>query len=179
MPDIDILRKKWTEATAALAYGEQRVFADVLKLVADDVKKNLIWGSDYADGGTTACLVNAAGSMLSKGDGAGVPMQQFRNVVALYDQINREFRARDINLDHHVSPLAAEILLQWFAPLKEAPSEVLARESHFKGDEHYVEPTDEVMLNDLLNMLSTEREAPKDVVTPFDTGSEMYDLEDF
>lgn len=165
--DLETLHTQWKAATANLNYGEQRVFKDVLTLVSEEKKTNLVWGADYGDGGQGACLVNAAGSMLSKGDGSGVPMQQFGEVVALYDKLNREYRTRDINTDHHVSPLAADILLQHFAPLKEAPMEAIARESHFKHGDKYVEPTDEAMLNDLMNMLS-EPEAPVDIVTPFD-----------
>jgi hypothetical protein len=171
--DLDTLHVQWTEATARLNYGEQRVFKDVLALVAEEKKTNLVWGSDYGDSGQSACLVNAAGSMLSKGDGSGVPMQQFGEVVGLYDKLNREYLTRDINTSQHVSPLAAEILLHHFAPLKEAPMETIAKESHFAADQDYVEPTDEEMLGDLLRLLS-EDDLPvgNEVQTPFDTHSD-------
>jgi hypothetical protein len=163
--DLESLHTQWTNATANLAPGEQRVFKDVLTLVAEEKKSNLIWGSDYF-GGQNACLVNAAGSMLSKGDGQGVPMAQFGDVVALYDKLNRAYKDKDINKDNHVSPLAAEILLHHFAPLKEMPMETIAKESHFKGTDKYVEPTDEEMLHNLTIMLSDPNPAP--VETPFD-----------
>ena len=170
--DLDTLHLQWTEATAKLAYGEQRVFKDVLTLVSEEKKTNLVWGSDYW-GSSGACLVNAAGSMLSKGDGSGVPMQQFGEVVALYDQLNREYLNRGINSTQHVSPLAADVMLQYFAPLKEAPAETLARETHFADDQNYVEPTDEAMLSDLLKLLS-DNDLPvgEEVQTPFDTHNE-------
>lgn len=164
--DLESLHVQWTQATAGLNPGEQRVFKDVLTLVSEEKKNNLVWGSDYGNSGKSACLVNAAGSMLSKGDGQGVPMQQFGAVVALYDQINRAYLSHDINKDHHVSPLAAEILLHHFAPLKPMPMETIAKESHFKGDDTYVEPTDEAMLNDLMSMLSEDN--PPVETTPFD-----------
>lgn len=163
--DLDTLHAQWATATSKLSYGEQRVFKDVLALVANEKKANLVWGSDYADEGKSACLVNAAGSMLSKGDGTGVPMHQFGEVVGLYDRINLHFKSIDINTDHHVSPLAADILLQWFAPEKDAPIETIAKEIHFHEDLNYVEPTDEEMLEALTTMLS---EDPAKTPTPFD-----------
>jgi hypothetical protein len=157
--DLDELRLKWNVATANLKYGEQRVFIDVLTLVAEDKKHDLVWGKDYGDGG--ACLVNAAGNLLTTGGGHGIPMANFGAVVGLYDTINRIFYGRDINTDNHVSPLAAEILLQWFAPLKPTPLETevndaMANEAFAEGLS-YTEPTDEDMTRALMEMLS---EAP-------------------
>jgi hypothetical protein len=169
MTDLDDLHQQWNVATANLPYGVQRVFVDVFSLVKEEKKKDLVWGQDYGDSG--ACLVNAAGNMLTVGGGVGIPMANFGEVVALFDSINHEFRSRSINSDYHVSPLAAEILLQWFAPLKDAPVETTVNEATsaeaFASHEPYVEATDEEIGRALLEMFTTP--APTvDVETPFD-----------
>lgn len=169
MQDLDELRDKWAEATADLPYGVQRVFHDVLTLVKEEKKKDLIYGADYYNNG--ACLVNAAANMLVVGGGYGIPMEAFGRVVSLYDQINREFRSRDINTDQHVSPLAAEILLAWYAPLKDAPAPVETPDTSntvFAEGMPYVEPTDEEMAQALSDMFSEP--APQETInlTPFD-----------
>lgn len=171
--DLESLHVKWAHATANLNPGEQRVFRDVLTLVAEEKKSNLVWGADYSDGGKGACLVYQTTAMLSsatdqKEGTSGFPMAQFGEVVTLYDRLNRLYLEKDINTNQYVSPLAAEILLHHFAPLKPMPIETIAKESHFKGDDKYVEPTDEEMLNAVLNMLSDPDVAPVDVITPFD-----------
>ena len=179
---MDKLRKEWETATSKLQYGVQRVFRDVLSLVADEKKTNLVWGADYMDQG--ACLVNAAGNMLTTGGGNGVPSANFGEVVGLYDKINRKFKDEGINTtDNYVSPLAAEILLQWFAPQKPTPLEDAVNEAtaneYFAEGLTYVEPTDEEMTRALLEMLS---EPPAAVESPFHmeedpTYSELADRE--
>jgi hypothetical protein len=169
--NMDKLRQDWNQATANLQYGVQRVFVDVLTLVQEEKKKDLVWGQDYGDGG--ACLVNAAGNMLTTGGGQGIPMANFGEVVSLFDRINREFRSKDINTDYHVSPLAAEILLQWFAPLKEEPVSTTVNEATsneaFASHEPYVEATDEEIGRALMEMFTTD--APVEMETPFDNAS--------
>jgi hypothetical protein len=173
MSDFDSLRSQWCDATANLAYGVQRVFVDVLTLVAEEKKKDLVWGMDYGDG---VCLVNAAGNMLTTGGGQGIPMANFGEVVSLYDRINREFKNKDINTNQHVSPLAAEILLQWFAPLKDEPvattvDEATSNEAFAEGVP-FIEPSDEDMARALMDMLSSP--APVDpIATPFDEADQL------
>lgn len=165
MADLDVLRQNWYKATDDLPWGVQRVFADVLTLAADEKTPSpLVFGADYADGG--ACLVNQAAQFLKAIDGeggTGKPMDSFGRVVSLFDDINREFLTRGINTERKVSPLAADILLQWFSPLKETPLEAEVNDA-IKAETPYVEPTDEEMKEALLDMLtSTPMEE-----TPFD-----------
>lgn len=158
MTDLDTLKNKWTIATADLPYGVQRVFHDVFTLVAEGKKTNLVYGSDYS-GDTGVCLVNAAGHMLTTGGGHGIPSATFGTIVGLFDNINRVLQAKGVNKDNYVSPFAAEIFLEWFAPLKEAPiatqvDEATANESF--ATDVYVEPTDEEMARSLMDMMSAD-----------------------
>jgi hypothetical protein len=114
------LRTQWEQATGELPYGVQRVFRDVLNLVAEGKKKDLVYGTDYTDKG--ACLVNASANMLTTGGGHGIPVRHFNEVVRLFDQINGMLEEKDVNTEpNKVSPLAAEILVMWFAPLRDVP----------------------------------------------------------
>lgn len=166
----DELREKWEVATGNLPYGVQRVFKDVLDLVAEGKKKDLVYGSDYTSKG--ACLVNASANMLTTGGGHGVPSASFGEVVSLFDQINHMLYQKDVNTEANlVSPLAAEILVMWFAPLKDSP---IAFES--PTDENviplpYMEPTDAEMEEAFLTLLQS-----RPVETPFD---ELVPLHDF
>jgi hypothetical protein len=151
--------RQWTEATAALDWGVQRVFHDTFKLVADG-KTHLVWGADYRDG--KPCLVNAVATMLSSTSGkggTGLPSAHFGQVVSLFDAINRDLQRQGVNDDSgYVSPFAAEILLQHFAPLKPVPEgENLTQAVNEAGanaelaEGIYVEPSDEDFARDLLN----------------------------
>lgn len=158
MTNLPHLLEQWTQATANLKSGTQNAFHDVLVL-AEQGKINLVWGADYRDGG--ACLVNQAGAMLTTGGGRGVPITNFRDVVALFDQINRVLMDKGVNVDGTVSPLAADILLKHYALLKEievsteeAVKEAMANEAF--AEAIYVEPTDEEIAAQLKAMFETE-----------------------
>lgn len=164
MYDPDKFRSMWSEATGNLPYGVQRVFHDVLDLVQEGKKKDLVYGADYTSDG--ACLVNASANMLVVGGGNGIPMANFSDVVSLFDQINGYFRTIDVNeQDGIVSPLAAEILLKWYADLKEVPDVV----ENFKTEDDnivpmpYIERTDEEMEEAFMTLLNNRPQA-----TPFD-----------
>lgn len=140
----------WKDATANLPWGVQRAFHDVLTLAAEG-KTTLVYNADYADKG--ACLVNQAGNMLVTGGGYGIPMQHFGPVVSLFDQINRQMANH--NTPEHpngiVSPFAAEVLLHYFAPLKDVPEHKNTNE-HLVDNVIYAEPTDEQFAADLKAM---------------------------
>jgi hypothetical protein len=162
--DSDVLREKWQNATAELPYGVQRAFKDVLELVAEEKKKDLVYGADYTDKG--ACLVNSAANMLVVGGGHGIPMAQFSDVVSLFDTINQMFYTQGVNSNYHmVSPLAAEILCMWYAPLKDVPPVV----ENWEAEEGnviplpYIEATDEEMEQAFMTLLNN-----RPVKTPFD-----------
>lgn len=154
------LYEKWTNATANLKPGVQHAFHDVLSLAKDE-KVTLVWGADYTgDGG--ACLVNQAGAMLTTGGGHSIPSRFFGEVVGLFDKINRELMEKSVNTDHHVSPLAAEVLLHHFAPLKEMViTEVIEEEGPF------VEPTDEEIAGAWIQSLMSD--APEEFNAPANT----------
>lgn len=158
--DFDTLKEQWQIATAALPWGVQRVFRDVFTLAANQKTPTpLVWGRDYGDGG--ACLVNQGAQFLSLIDGEGghgKPSAAFGEVVSLFDRINRAFLEEDVNIDKTVSPLAADIFLQWFAPLKpqpveEATNEALAPEAFANGI--IPERSDEDMARALLEFLTS------------------------
>lgn len=148
MTDLDTLLTNWNTATANLSWGVQRVFRNVFELAAAG-KTHLVFGRDYSDG--SPCLVNSVGTMLTVGGGNGVPMAHFPDIVSLFDSINRELQKRDVNEDGNlVSPLAADVFLHHFAPLKDEP---LNRGGHSKvTHDAYVEMTDEQIAKDLVEM---------------------------
>lgn len=154
--------KAWTEATAALPWGVQRVFHDTFTLVKDE-KVHLVHGSDYRDG--KPCLVNAVGQMTVAGGGHGIPSMSYSTIVVLFDKINREFDRQGVNAgDGYVSPLAAEILLHHFAPLKDKPVEADVDEAGATAEFEqgvYVEPKDEDFARDLMNAMQAP--APEDI----------------
>ena len=131
MTDFDELKEQWQIATAKLPWGVQRVFRDVFALAAEQKTPTpLVWGRDYGDGG--ACLVNQGAQFLSliAGEGGyGKPSQAFGEVVGLFDKINAEFLKADVNVNQTVSPLAADIFLNWFAPLRDRPVDHAVTES--------------------------------------------------
>lgn len=109
----------WTEATANLSWGAQNVIHTALELAKDGQVK-IVYGADYYDG--SACLVNTVGQMLEVGGGSGIPMHHFGAMVGEFDRLNAEFARQGVNSDWRtMSPLAAEILLQHFGPLKDQP----------------------------------------------------------
>lgn len=170
MYDPDELRSQWGKATHDLPYGVQRVFKDVLDLVQEGKKQDLVYGADYSNSG--ACLVNASANMLVAGGGHGIPMAAFGDVVSLFDRINKYLEIQGVNNEPGlVSPLAAEILLNWYAPLKEVPEVV----ENFKteGDNliplPYIEATDEEMEQAFMTLLENRPiETPFDELVPVD-----------
>lgn len=119
---FDSLLGQWNTATANLAWGVQRAFRSVFEAVRDD-GTSLMYGADYSGG--FPCLINTVGVMLTTGGGHGVPSAHFGEVVSLFDRINRELEFRGVNIDpNKVSPIAAEIFLTHFAPLKPEPEPV-------------------------------------------------------
>lgn len=170
MYDPDELRSAWGKATHELPYGVQRAFKDVLDLVQEGKKKDLIYGADYTANG--ACLVNASANMLVVGGGHGIPMAAFSDVVSLFDRINKYLEEQGVNNEpSHVSPLAAEILLSWYGPLKDVPDVV----ENFKTEDDniiplpYIEATDEEMEQAFMSLLENRPvETPFDEIVPID-----------
>lgn len=162
--DADELRTKWQTATGNLPYGVQRVFKDVLDLVAEGKKSDLVYGADYTSQG--ACLVNASANMLVAGGGHGIPIANFEDVVTLFDQINAYFLNVGVNESPNlVSPLGGEILAMWYAPLKDMPDVVENFETEAGNviPMPYIEPTDAEMEEAFMTMLQA-----RPVATPFD-----------
>lgn len=159
MQDMTSLRNKWNQATSELPWGVQRVLYDTLNLVAEG-KVTLVHGTDYSNG--SPCLINAVGQMLTSGGGRGIPTQYFGNLVSLFDRINREFMSvPGHNTDSKVSPAVAEVLVHWFAPLKDEPipgTEDEAAAMEVFASQSYIEPSDADMMSDWL--LAVSQEAP-------------------
>lgn len=123
------IREQWERVTAELPWGVQQVLHDTLELVSED-KIKLVYGADYS--GNHACLINSVAQMLSvnKGEGGyGIPMQYFAPLVGTFDQINRQLKRDGVNTDQYVSPMAADVLLRYFAPLREKPIEAEVNEA--------------------------------------------------
>lgn len=159
--------KDWTDATAELPWGVQKVMHDTLTLVSES-KVTLAYGADYSKG--SPCLVNAVAQMTQAGGGNGTPMAYFASLVGQFDRINQWLYKEGVNEEPNiVSPLAAEILLRHFAPLKEQPLEKAVDEAiepaAFETGT-YREPTDEELTRDWLNCLNVE--APACEVNPVD-----------
>lgn len=157
--DISNLLRKWTDATSKLEWGQQRMFTDALTLVAEG-KSHLVYGADYRDG--YPCLVNAVAAMSTTSGGQGIPSQYFGEVVSLFDQINRHFETvsgyNDASV-RQVSPYTADILLHYFAPLKDKPieaavNEAVQNEAFANGS--YREPKDNDLMRDWLNAMKSE-----------------------
>lgn len=149
MKDLSSLLNDWTNATGNLKPGVQRVFHDTFE-GARDHNTHLVYGADYNDG--YPCLVNTVGTMLSTGGGRGIPATYFGEIVSLFDRINRELEHSGVNDNPgFVSPLAAEIFLKHFAPLKEMPTP--SEETLKQVDMPYYEPTDLEMAQDLVSLM--------------------------
>jgi len=150
---------QWRSATAELPWGAQRVLHETLTAVAEN-GIHLVHGADYRDG--KPCLINAAGSMLTSSGGAGIPMQHYGRVVRLFDQINSALQEKGVNdASGYVSPLAAEILLRHYAPLKSAPS---TEPAVVVADATYVEPSDEALAAEWLTAMQAP--APSELYEP-------------
>jgi hypothetical protein len=157
--------KSWTEATANLPWGVQGLCHDALTLAAAD-KVTLVHGANYYDG--RPCLFNAIRQMTQQLNQS--PASFASDVVSAFDNVNAHLKRAKVNVDSNkVSPLAAEVLLHHFAPLKGAPTadEVermnLERESFMRNCTPYIEPTDEEVMAQWL--LAIESEAKSDAPT--------------
>lgn len=123
------IRIQWEKVTAELPWGVQQVLHDTLELVAEG-KVHLVWGHDYS--GNHPCLINSVAQMLSANQGEGgngIPMQYFAPLVGTFDQINSQLKKQGVNKDFYVSPMAADVLLRYFAPLKPKPIEESVNEA--------------------------------------------------
>lgn len=150
---------QWTKVTGDLPWGVQRVLHDTLSLVAEG-KVTLVHSRDYD--GKTPCLINAVGQMLKAGGGRGIPSQYFGPLVSQFDSINRHFQTVPSYNDPNtnlVSPAVAEVLLHYFAPIKEQPVKDTvdeAMEMEAFANHVYVEPSDEDFARDWTNAMQTE-----------------------
>ncbi len=146
----------WTEATANLSWGAQNAMYTSLELAAEG-KIDLVYGSDYVDG--KPCLVNSVGQMLEVGGGQGIPSANFSQVVGQFDSINRALELNDngkVNEgNQYVSPLAAEILVQNFGPLKAKPV-IDDHTPDIVRDEIIAERSDEEFTSSWLQAISTD-----------------------
>lgn len=134
----------WTAATGTLDWGTQRVMKDTLALVSEG-KIELVHGVDSLGG--KPCLVNAVAAMIAHDVSQVSPANWYPSVVDAFDRINAQLVGNGVNrTDGFVSPLAAEVLLANFAPLKPVPTEAEAAEAAgaiMAASMVYVEPTDE------------------------------------
>lgn len=151
---------KWTDATAALPWGAQRALHDTLSLVSEE-KVTLVHGADYKNG--SPCLINAAATMLSKinGEGGGgKPSSFFGDIVSEFDAINSHLVRVGVNKgDGYVSPMAADVLLAHFSPLRtpEVSDQVTeATKTEAFANVTYREPSDDEIMRDWLTALSTD-----------------------
>lgn len=147
--------KAWTQATSEIPWGVQRTLVDTLTLVGEE-KIQLVHGADYRNG--KPCLINAVAQMTTVGGGQGIPSANFGRLVGCFDRLNAQFVESKVNAnDGYVSPLAAEILLKNFGPLK-ARTENKVDDATLKDlirkqaetavmDAPYSEPTDAEMMS--------------------------------
>jgi hypothetical protein len=147
MSSIDF--SSWTNATGNLDWGIQRVLKETLGLVAEG-KSHLAHGTNVGviDGRTVPCLINAVAQMI-QADGNVQPASWFPEVVGAFDSINRSLVTAGVNVVHNiVSPLAAEVLIANFGPLKPVPTEddflkaAAAEVKQYATTQVYVEPSD-------------------------------------
>lgn len=168
------LLAQWKNATSKLPWGAQQVFHETLTAVKDG-QVSLVYGQDYNDKGNP-CLVNAAASMLTVGGGVGIPSTNFGSLVSCFDTINRELVRSGSNTgDGIVSPLAAEILLHNFAPIKEKPIETAtdeAMQNEAFAEHAYSEPTDADLTRNWLNALNTDAACEIEVPNEFSEENE-------
>ena len=156
------LRQRWYKATGELPYGVQLVFKDILGLVAEGKNTSLVFNADYR--GSGACLVNAGANMLVSGGGHGIPMQHFHEVVSTFDAINSMLGTEKVNTDGFVSPLAADILLQWFGPQKPQPTSEDSLTPTTEGP--YIEISDEEMADAFKEILTSPQINPSPFNVP-------------
>lgn len=127
---------KWNDATAKLAWGVQRAFHSVFEL-ASEGKTHLVYGADYRN--NNPCLVNSVGTMLTVGGGNGIPSAHFGEVVRTFDELNRILETKGVNTQPGlVSPLAADVFLQHFAPFKADPNLKVAEAAEYESHVEYI-----------------------------------------
>lgn len=147
---------KWTEATAALPWGAQRVLKETIEAVRDE-QITLVHGADYYNG--SPCLINAAATMLGSiggVGGTGKPSAHYGELVSEFDRVNAYLYPKCGGDGRIVNPLMAEFLLANFAPLKEQPS-ADTKPLKSTDDLHiYVERSDEELMLDFLDALKKE-----------------------
>lgn len=147
---------EWERVTGALDWGVQRTLYDTLCLVADE-KVKMVHGRDsiQAKGSTYPCLINAVAAMIAEDVTQVSPAGRFPGLVHEFDSLNGKFVEARINKgDGFLSPLAAEILVRHFAPLKEKPADA-PEPPPVTAERCYIEPTDEQMAADLNRMMDT------------------------
>lgn len=149
----------WTKATTDLPWGAQSVFMSTLEAVRDG-QVRLAHSADYSSSGVP-CLVNATATMLSytKGEGGNnIPIRNFREMVIAFDNVNYRLYIEGVNTTPgEVSPLAAEVLIKNFGPMKDKPFDNHVKEAfaNVAFEEHvYIEPTDDDIMRDFVNSIA-------------------------
>jgi len=135
----------WTKATGDLPWGVQRTLYEALGAVANSGIK-MCYGANWYDG--APCLVNAVANMISADPAKVTPAQWFPHVVREFDMVNEALSMAGVNkYDNIVTPLAAEVLMANFGPLKPPPTEDDWQEAALEvlNSAPYVEPSDEEM----------------------------------
>ena len=160
---------EWTNAIEGLDWGIQRVLFDALQLVAsDDIK--MTYAADVMDG--TPCLLNAV-SAITVQSAHQTPGSFAPNVVNAFDSVNRELFTVGVNEDaHRVSPLAAEVLLRHFGPLKDAPADTTPVDNR-DAVTQFIEPTDKQMAEEWI--MAQTITPPSDVVQLDEDGEPIND----
>lgn len=160
---------EWTNAIEGLDWGVQRVLFDALQLVAsDDIK--MTYAADVMDG--TPCLLNAV-SAITVQSAHQTPGSFAPNVVNAFDSVNRELFTVGVNEDaHRVSPLAAEVLLRHFGPLKDAPADTTPVDNR-DAVTQFIEPTDKQMAEEWI--MAQTITPPSDVVQLDEDGEPIND----
>lgn len=143
------LLNEWNKATADLPWGVQRTVHDALTLVSEE-KITICYNADYRNG--SPCLINAVGQQLTTSGGHGIPMSHFGRLVGMFDRINSVLEENGVQENKgFISPLAADILLKNFAPLKKIPAEKVETEKTV--DDPYLELTDDQIQEQMEAML--------------------------
>jgi hypothetical protein len=142
--------ENWTNSTANLPWGVQRLVHDAL-ILASEGKIRLVHGIDYRDG--KPCLFNAIRQMTTQLD--DTPVKYAPEVVTAFDDLNYALYKEGVNTEVNcVSEIAATFLVRNFGPLKPAPTnedlerQALAVASFAVNCTPFIEPTDEEMIAD-------------------------------
>ncbi len=141
----------WTNATANLSWGRQRVLLDTLEMVkAGQIK--VVYGADSFKG--SPCLLNAVGCMI-KGENQA-PSEIEARVVSAFDNACQVLFAPAGMIDEkpYLSPLAAETLIRHFGDLKEQPTVT----------EVYTEKSDEQIQAEIEAAWAAKPQAEKDAI---------------